>query len=110
MTRTREAAAPSKSSPKPKACLRAVSGCYREGLMLKRISDRGSEQGSVLIVALMVMIIMTLLGMSFALSGQMESRIALNQRDAEQTLQVAEGGVRIVRSWFDAPSGAGAYR
>ncbi len=74
-----------------------------------RASGSGSERGSALVLALLVMIIMTLLGLAFVLAGEMESRIAVNKRDAEQALYVAEGGVRIVKKWFDAPAGATSF-
>ena len=36
-------------------------------------------------------------------------RIARNQRESTQALFAAEGGVRIVKKWFDTPSGSAAY-
>lgn len=55
------------------------------------------------------MVIMTLLGLAFVLAGQTESRIAVNQRNGQQALQVAESGVRMVKKWFDVPTGTTSY-
>ena len=67
------------------------------------------ERGSALVVALLIMVIMTLLGLAFTLVGETEAKIARNQRDASQASYAAEGGVRMVRKWFEAPSGTLAY-
>jgi len=55
------------------------------------------------------MVIMTLLGLAFVLAGQTESRIAINQRNGQEALHIAESGVRLVKKWFDAPAGTSAY-
>jgi hypothetical protein len=68
-----------------------------------------SERGSALVIALLIMVIMTLLGLAFVLAGQTESKIAVNQRNGQQALHLAESGVRIVKKWFDAPTGTSAY-
>src|SRR5262245_1774776 len=68
-----------------------------------------TERGSALVIALLVMVIMTLLGLAFVLAGQTESRIAVNQRNGQQALHLAESGVRMVKKWFDAPSGTSSY-
>lgn len=68
-----------------------------------------AERGSALVLALLVMIIMTLMGLAFMFAGEMESKIGVNKRDSEQALFIAEGGVRVVKKWFDAPSGSSAY-
>src|SRR4029078_13377680 len=70
---------------------------------------RRSESGSALVSALLVMVIMTLLGLAFVLAGQTESRIAINQRNGQEALHIAESGVRLVKKWFDAPAGTSAY-
>ena len=57
----------------------------------------------------MIMVIMTLLGLAFMLVGQTEANIARNKRDTEQALFTAEGGARIVKKWFEAPSGTSSY-
>ena len=70
---------------------------------------RPGERGSALVIALLVVVILALLGLSFMLAGETESKIARNQRDAAQAGFVAEGGVRMVKKWFDAPTGANAH-
>lgn len=67
------------------------------------IRPRAGERGSALLIALLVVVILALLGLSFMLAGETESKIARNQRDAAQAGFVAEGGVRMVKRWFDAP-------
>jgi len=61
------------------------------------------------VIALLVMVIMTLLGLAFVLVGDTEARIARNQRDIAQAQFVAEGGVRTVRNWFENPAGTTSY-
>ncbi len=67
------------------------------------------ERGSALVIALLIMVIMTLLGISFLLVGDTEAKIARNQRDAAQAGFVAEGGVKGVQEWFEKPSGSGTF-
>src|SRR5262245_39616453 len=81
------------------------------GSLAPRVSDGAlrvcnREDGSALVAALLTMVLMTLLGLAFVVAGETESRIAVNKRDAEQALFVAEGGVRAVRHWFDDPAGS----
>lgn len=74
---------------------------------LRRTEHQRSERGSALVIALLIMVIMTLLGLAFVLVGDTEARIARNQRDVAQAQFVAEGGVRMVRAWFEDPTGTG---
>src|SRR5437867_3007930 len=67
------------------------------------------EKGSALVVALLIMVIMTLLGLAFVLVGETEAKIARNQRDFAQASFVSEGGARMVKKWFEAPNGTYAY-
>jgi len=61
------------------------------------------DRGSALVLALMVTFIVSLLGVSFLLMAQTESRIARNETRAAQTLYMADSGARVVRGWFDRP-------
>src|SRR5262245_49664416 len=70
----------------------------------QREEHGSTERGSALVIALLIMVIMTLLGLAFVLVGDTEARIARNQRDVAQAQFVAEGGVRIVRAWFEDPT------
>ena len=65
-----------------------------------------SERGSALVVAMLVSVILALLGMSFLMMGETESRIAVNEKRAAQALYVAEAGALAVKRWFDYPASA----
>jgi len=73
-----------------------------------RAGGRG-ESGAAMVLALLVTVILTLLGLAFLMAGETESKISVNQRDFNQATYVAEGGVRMIKHWFDAPSGTRAY-
>src|SRR5437867_11221513 len=66
-----------------------------------------SERGSALIIAVLVMVILTLLGISYLMLAQTENQIAENELNAQQALFVAEGGARLVINWFNDPTGTG---
>jgi len=66
----------------------------------------GREQGSALVLALLVVFILSLLGTSFLMMAQTESRIARNELLATQARYVAEAGVVAVNRWFDRPGTA----
>lgn len=61
------------------------------------------ERGSALVVALLVMTIMTLLGVSYLMIADTENRIAENERLSAQALYFGEGVTREVKRWFDRP-------
>jgi hypothetical protein len=67
------------------------------------------ERGSALVIAILVTVILAMLGISFLLMGETESRIAQNEHFAAQALYAAESGTRIVQRWFDNPGGAIHY-
>ena len=56
---------------------------------------RRSESGSALVIALLVMVIMTLLGLAFVLAGQTESRIAINQRNRPRSRPLSLSGASV---------------
>jgi len=68
---------------------------------------RGPERGSALLISVLVMVILTLLGISYLLLAQTENQIAENELNAQQALFVAEGGARLVINWFNDPTGTG---
>lgn len=71
------------------------------------MAERGRrERGSALVLALLVTFILALLGTSFLLMAQTESRIAHNEKLAAQARYVAEAGVLVVKGWFDRPGAA----
>jgi hypothetical protein len=67
----------------------------------------GGERGSALLISVLIMVILTLLGISYLMLAQTESQIAENQLNAQQALFVAESGARTVLNWFNDPTGTG---
>src|SRR5262245_18485122 len=65
--------------------------------------DTRSENGSALLITMMVMVIVTLLGLSYLFLADTENLIAQNQRDSDQLLFVAETGGKMVKAMFDRP-------
>ena len=65
------------------------------------------ERGSALLIAVLVMVILTLLGISYLMLAQTESQIAENELNAQQALFIAEAGARSVLNWFNDPTGTG---
>ena len=61
------------------------------------------ERGSALILAVLIMAVLTLLGVSYLLIGDTENKIAENERLSAQALYFAEGVTREVKRWFDRP-------
>jgi hypothetical protein len=59
--------------------------------------------GSALLISLLVMVVVTLLGITYLFQADTENQIAANERDRTQVLGVAEAGARMVKSWFDEP-------
>ncbi len=61
------------------------------------------ERGSALVIAVLIMAVLTLLGMSFLMMADTENKIAENERLSAQALYFAEGVTREVKRWFDRP-------
>ncbi len=80
----------------------------RSKMVDRRARER--QHGSAMVIALLVMAMLTLLGVSFLLMGETENRIAQNEKRGEQALYTAESGVRMVKRWFDRPGDAGNLR
>ncbi len=72
----------------------------------ERSDKRSGERGSALIIAVLVMVMLTLLGVSFLLMAETENRIAENERLGLQALYFGESGVRQIKRWFDYPASA----
>ncbi len=62
-----------------------------------------AEKGSALIIALLVMVIMTLLGISFLIMADTENKISVNEKNYTTAHYVAEAGIHLIRDWFDQP-------
>ena len=72
-------------------------------------SSRERERGSALVIAVLVTVILTLLGVAFLLMGETENKIAENEKLSAQALYFAEAGTRQVKRWFDRPRGTTGY-
>jgi hypothetical protein len=73
--------------------------------MTRRMTMRHgvAERGSALLITMMVMVILTLMGLSYLFMADTENLIAQNQRDSDQLLFVAESGARMIKAMFDSP-------
>src|SRR5256712_13162170 len=78
-------------------------GPVKEG----ELSRDGGEQGSALIIATLVTVILALLGLSYLMMAQTESTIAENERNSATAMYVAEAGARLAVNWFNDPSSTG---
>lgn len=58
------------------------------------------EQGAVLIMALMLLIILTLLGISAIETTKLETRMAANTKEYNRTFQMAEVGISTLRKKY----------
>jgi hypothetical protein len=71
------------------------------------IPERRSERGSALIIATLVSVILSLLGISYMMMAKTENTIAENERNSAMALYVAESGARLAVNWFNDPSSTG---
>jgi hypothetical protein len=55
------------------------------------------------VIAVLVTVILTLLGVSYLLMAETENRIAENERRGAQALYAGESAARMVKRWFDRP-------
>lgn len=55
---------------------------------------KSQQSGVALIITLLMLVLMTLLGLSSIRSGAMEQKMAVNFRDADMAFQAAEAGLR----------------
>jgi hypothetical protein len=65
---------------------------------------RRRDRGSALLVSLMVMVGLSLLGLSFVAISETENAISVNERNKAQTAALAEAGAKAVVQWFQDPS------
>ena len=54
---------------------------------------------------MLVMVVVTLLGITFLFQADTENQISAYARDRTQVLGAAEAGARMVKAWFDKPIG-----
>ena len=64
---------------------------------------RRDDRGSALLVSLMIMVGLSLLGLSFVAISETENAISVNERNKTQTAAMAEAGAKAVVEWFQDP-------
>src|SRR5687768_14998881 len=69
----------------------------------KRHRNRG-DRGSALLVSLMVMVGLSLLGLSFVAISETENAISVNERNKTEATALAEAGAEAVVQWFQDPA------
>jgi hypothetical protein len=72
--------------------------------LLRKSRHGRRDRGSALLVSLMVMVGLSLLGLSFVAISETENAISVNERNKTQTTAVAEAGAKAVVQWFQDPS------
>ncbi len=70
------------------------------------LTARLRQRGSALLVALMVMVGLSLLGLAFVAVSETESAISVTERNHAQVVATAEAGAKQVVQWFQDPSTA----
>ena len=63
-----------------------------------------ADRGSALLVSLMVMVGLSLLGLTFVAISETENAISANERNKAQTNGLAEAGAKAVVQWFQDPA------
>ena len=77
--------------------------------MIRRLNEKTKgEEGSALILAVLITVILSLLGISYLLMAQTENTIAENERNSVLVLFTAEAGARLAIGWLNDP-GTGGY-
>ena len=74
--------------------------------LIDRLRPEDSRRGSALLISLMVMVGLSLLGLSFVAISETESAISAHERDAAQAMDAAETGAKVVLEWFQDPEWA----
>jgi hypothetical protein len=68
---------------------------------------RKLNKGSALLITLMVMVVLSLTGISFIFLADTENAISNNYYKAMSTLMAGQTGVYLVNSWFNSPTVTG---
>jgi hypothetical protein len=68
-----------------------------------RRAPQKRQKGSALLVSLMVMVGLSLLGLTFVAISETENLISVNERNKTQTSALAEAGAKVVVEWFQDP-------
>ncbi len=69
--------------------------------MLKHPRSHTNQTGAALIVSLLILLVMTLLGLSSINSTRLEEKMAGNTRDMNLSLQAAESALRIAEDYIN---------
>lgn len=72
-------------------------------------STHGAQRGSVLIISLMMMVLMTLLSVTAMRTTVVEQKMAGNQRDMTIALQSAEGALRNAEAYVESLAAITAF-
>ena len=72
-------------------------------LRSRRAAGPADATGSALLIAIMVMVVVTLLGITYLFQADTENLIARNERDRAQVLGIAEAGTKMIKAWYDHP-------
>lgn len=71
---------------------------------------RSSQEGSALLVSLMVMVGLSLLGLGFVAISETEGAISINERNYAQAQAAAEAGAKIAVEWFQDAEWASEHK
>jgi len=69
-------------------------------MRLQKLFYRKLQQGSAMLMALLILIVLTLLGVLASSSGIMQERMSGNFRDSTRAFEAAEAGARWIEAWF----------
>lgn len=67
------------------------------------------EQGTILIVCLLILLVMTIIGVTSMQTTSLEERMAGNLRDRDLALQAAESALRDAEAWLETIVTTGAF-
>ncbi|HEY8570575.1 pilus assembly PilX family protein, partial [Microbulbifer sp.] len=73
------------------------------------IKSIGNQRGAVLVVSLIILLVLTLIGVSTARTLQLEEKMTFASRDAKVALEVAEALVRQGERYIDGLSTTGNF-
>jgi hypothetical protein len=96
--------------PAPPPPARASEEVMKTKTTIQTRKRSGSQQGSALLVSLMVMVGLSLLGLGFVAISETESTIAINERNYAQAQAAAEAGAKIAVEWFQDAEWANEHK
>ncbi len=72
--------------------------------MRRSRANRKPQEGSALLVSLMIMVGLSMLGLGFVAISETESAIAVNETYGIQSQAAAEAGAKLAMEWFQDPT------